>query len=159
MSRNLVELRGEVDFDRYAGIYNDPRTTRYMEFRFKTVPMTPQYLIDTYSTAGMILKGVYLDGKMVGIIRLQGLLGEHGVADKHTMIDPNYWKMGIGTAATKLLLKMHPYRIVTSSCYSTNEGAQGMNLKCGFQLESSIHDYYRGEYGYVDKQTWVRRAS
>ena len=143
----------KFDYIRYSEIYNDPKSIKYMGFRYTPEEMTPEHLIKWYNEkaadASVIAYGIWDDNQFVGAIRLQYIDYRDGRADKHTMIDPAQTGRGIATLATKLLLSKHPFRVITSSVMEPNKAMRRVNAKCGFNFEFMRKKFYLFEGGYV----------
>lgn len=145
----MLTLHHELDFDKMAKFFQNINATAYLEFRFRNKIMTSLDLEKDYQDNNYIAYGIYEtmnngSPNFVGVIRLHGINKNHNRVDKHTLIDPEKHGQGIGTWATKELLRLEgpKFRLICAGCYSTNPAVLIMNIKAGFKINGIRPNYF-----------------
>lgn len=150
-----VELRpiGEEDVDFWAELLAEPEARAYqpLKVRSRSRPMSE---IGEYGEenidhpAHRKFKWVVLDrhnGGRVGVISLEKLDLEHGIARIGYTISKRFWNRGCGTAAVRALtgLGFSEGRLerIEAECAVQNTASRKVLEKCGYRLEGLKRGY------------------
>ena len=142
----------------YCKWLNDPEVNKYLETRQATINELKEYIKEKNKNTGCLFLGIFSreNRKHIGNIKLEPIdLRVHKATMGILIGDKNYWGMGIGTEATKLILRYGFYKLglkkINLSVISENKAAIKVYEKAGFKINRIEKESIRHEQKLFDK--------
>ncbi len=150
----LRPLRSE-DAERLSEIVNDLEVREYLSNPFPYMEQREEKFIESLALQKVptdIVFGIEVDGKLIGTVGLHRINWVSRNCYFAIAIDKEYWNRGIGTEATRLILKyafehLNLHKVLLE-VYEYNERAIRVYEKVGFKVEGRLRKnrYLKGKY-------------
>ena len=154
---NLRPLGREDLNERYLGWLNDAEVNRYLETG--TFPATKEELEKFYtqvtSSQNQLILAITekMQGQHIGNVKLGPINWIHRKATLGILVgDKQFWRRGIGTEATRLMVEYGFYRLnlrrIELGVHAEHEAAVRCYKKVGFRVEGQFREslFHEGHY-------------
>jgi RimJ/RimL family protein N-acetyltransferase len=149
-TRVCLGVMGRDDIPRIASWYQDAEFLRLFDSALalpKSEEQVAKMFEEWQKADTTLIFAVRLTdtGELVGMIHLDGIERQHGVAGIAIGLGPDYWDQGLGTEAMELLMRyafmeMNLYRLHLT-VFEYNLRAQAVYRKLGFQHEGTLRQF------------------
>ena len=143
----LRKLNEDDATQRYCDWLNDPEVNKYIETKRTSISELKQYIEKKNENPNCLFLGIFLknNNRHIGNIKLEPIDFKKRNATLGILIgDKDYWGMGIGTEATKLLVdyafKNLNLKEINLGVISENKAAIRAYKKVGFQVDKIKDD-------------------